>query len=375
VQLGWIEVSTESRGDGTETVVVRSAAPLMRQPRQFFRLAATLPAVAAPWVSAETTVLSTPVGVMTERLAEGLSGLSLPLIERDLLIGVVEANTTSALQFPAGGVSVGSLLSSGGKYYVEVLTGSFEGERLDVDTEATIAADGSTIVLALGPETFSTLPELAADTLVGARCALRPHMTLARLQAMITPGLRGSDHSAFADGVLILEEHGFERYTLRADGVTWHRHGSELDQGGKVIPPDVSFLVQTSSHRRRWLHTGEVRTNLFRKNLVHGLQAFATGFPEDLSPAQIGAFVDPEEPAQIRWTGSNVFAFADQIQRIADHRRPFDLYYLRADGTTWRTLRDPRNLANEPILGVTDMLLLRRVKPNPTFAIVPPFGL
>jgi hypothetical protein len=41
--LGWVEVSAESRGDGTEDVVVRSAVPLSQEPRQFFRLAATLP--------------------------------------------------------------------------------------------------------------------------------------------------------------------------------------------------------------------------------------------------------------------------------------------------------------------------------------------
>jgi autotransporter-associated beta strand protein len=38
-----VEVSVEARGDGTETVVVRSAVSLTAQPRQFFRLAATLP--------------------------------------------------------------------------------------------------------------------------------------------------------------------------------------------------------------------------------------------------------------------------------------------------------------------------------------------
>lgn len=335
-------------------------------------LAALLLAVQT--IHAQTTVLSSPVGVLTERLPEGLSGLSMPLIAGDLLVGIVESNTTSALAFPAGD-SVGALLSSGGQYYVEVLTGPFAGERLDVDTEATIAAADSTVALALGSETFSTLPELAPDLLVGARCALRPHVTLASLQAMITPGLRGSDHAHFADGVLILEEHGFASYYLRKDGATWRRHGSPVDERNRVIPPDVSVLVQTSSHRQRWRHAGQVRTNPFRKNLIAGLQAFATGFPEDLTPVEIGAFVDPQAPVQTAWTGSNHFTHADQIQRVADHRRPFELFYLRADGTTWRALKDPRDVANREILGVTDMLLLRRVKANPAYSIAPPFGM
>ena len=42
--LGSIEVSAVDNGDGTELVTVRSAVPTAQQPRQFFRLAATLPA-------------------------------------------------------------------------------------------------------------------------------------------------------------------------------------------------------------------------------------------------------------------------------------------------------------------------------------------
>jgi rhamnogalacturonan endolyase len=42
--LGSVEVSASARGDGMEDVIVRSLVPLRRKPRQFFRLAATLPA-------------------------------------------------------------------------------------------------------------------------------------------------------------------------------------------------------------------------------------------------------------------------------------------------------------------------------------------
>jgi autotransporter-associated beta strand protein len=41
--LGAVELSATPTGDGLETVVVRSAVPLSVQPRQFFRLSATLP--------------------------------------------------------------------------------------------------------------------------------------------------------------------------------------------------------------------------------------------------------------------------------------------------------------------------------------------
>src|SRR5262249_52375896 len=59
--LDAVEVSASPRGDGMDEVVARSSVPLSAQPRQFFRLAVTLPA--SP-TSAEATVLSAPVGVL-----------------------------------------------------------------------------------------------------------------------------------------------------------------------------------------------------------------------------------------------------------------------------------------------------------------------
>ena len=41
--LGAVELSATPTSDGLETVVVRSAVPLSTQPRQFFRLSASLP--------------------------------------------------------------------------------------------------------------------------------------------------------------------------------------------------------------------------------------------------------------------------------------------------------------------------------------------
>lgn len=37
------------------------------------------------------------------------------------------------------------------------------------------------------------------------------------------------------------------------------------------------------------------------------------------------------------------------------------IFYLRLDGSTWRTLLNPANAANQPIVGATGMVVLRRV--------------
>jgi autotransporter-associated beta strand protein len=366
------QMSVTPVGDGTEEVVVRSAVPLSQRPNQFFRLAATLPAVPSI-VEAQTTVRSSPVGVTSRGVERGLSGLAVPLIVEDLFVGVVASNGAAGLVFPASDGRLGSLLAAGGKYYVEVVTGPLAGERFDVDTDATVAANDSTLTLTLGAGSFSTLGALTTNVLAGARAVLRSHVTLAHLQRMLTPGLVGRDHLLLADGVEVLENGTTERYFLRADGVTWTRAGSTDDVRDKVLPPDGSFVVESRYAAQIWRHAGNVRTNAFRKNLVRGIQSFASGFPQDLSPVQIGAFVDPAAPEGTRWTGHNVFAFADQIQVVLGGPKPFELFYLRGNGSTWRTLTDATNVASSPILGATSLILLRRVNPDGAFLIRPLF--
>ena len=361
-------MSAAAAGVGLEQVVIRSVVPLAQRPDQFFRLAATWPVMPAT-----ATVASAPVGVMSRRLARGLSGLAVPLIPADHFVGVVAANTATRLVFPSSDGSVDSLLAPTGKYYVEVVTGPLAGERFDVDTAMTIAANDATITIALGPGSFSTLPMLAADALAGARVVLRSHVTLSRLQQMLTPGLAGRDNPLLADGVSVLENGRTDRYFLRADGVTWSRLGSTEDFRGKVLPPDGSFIVESKYAAPSWRHAGGVRTNAFRKNLVRGLQSFASGFPQDLSPAQIGAAVDAGAPAAARWTGNNLFALADQIHVLLGDPNPWEFYYLRGNGSTWRPLLGTTDVAHAPILGATSLVFIRRANADGTFRVPLPF--
>jgi hypothetical protein len=115
-----------------------------------------------------------------------------------------------------------------------------------------------------------------------------------------------------------------------------------------VIAPDVSVLVETKPAAQSWIQAGKVRTNSFRKNLVAGFQAFASGFPVDLSPSQAGAFADPAAPAATRWNGSNAALLADQIELLFRPGRPLDVFYLRGDGVTWRAPTGSANVAADP---------------------------
>jgi hypothetical protein len=331
-------------------------------------LAAALPAAAQ-------TLVSAPVGVLGGSSPRGASGLAVPLIAEDVFVGVVASNTEQVLAFPTAAGDVGARLSPEGQYYVEVVTGPLEGERLDVDVDATIVAASSTVVLAFGSATFSTVPAVAPSALTGARTVVRPHLTLGRLQGFFRPGLAGHDHSIFADGIRLLEDGETSFFHLAGDGVTWRHRGDDADHRGKVIPPDASFVVEVKSRAQSWTQSGLVRINAFRKNLMPGFQPFASGFPVDLSPVQIGAFVDGSAPPDTRWRGHNVFTFADQIHLVLQPRQLLDFFYLRGDGSTWRSLTRPTDVANKPILGATGMVLLRRVNPDAAFAIPRPFEL
>jgi hypothetical protein len=323
---------------------------------------------------AQTTVKSAALGVSSGVITRGQTGLALPLIPEDALVSIAASNGATTLAFPAGAGNVGARLSSQGKYYVEVLTGALAGERLDVDVDATIAAAGPTVVVALGVDSFSTLTALTTDDLAGARCTIRPHWTLSRVQTLFTPGLVGSDDPLLADGVRILEGGAFQFYYLRTDGITWSHDGSG-DYGHKVLPPDASIVVDMKSAPQVWVNGGKVRQNKFRKNLVAGLQSFATGFPVDLSPAQVGAFVDGSASPKTRWTGSDDSAAADQIQVVAQVGRPLvDLYYLAADGMTWRSLTSDANIASSKLLRANNMVAVRRINPDPSYAVPNPFA-
>ena len=123
-------------------------------------------------------------------------------------------------------------------------------------------------------------------------------------------------------------------------------------------------MVEARQRRQAWRQAGAVRTNAFRKNLVRGLQSFATGFPLDLSPAQIGAAAVPAAPPRTGWTGHNLFLLADQIQLVLGEPRPWELFYLTRQRIEVARAGRPGQRRELPILGATSLILLRRSTPT-----------
>lgn len=320
---------------------------------------------------AGTTVTSAPYGAMTSSISTSTAGLAFPLISSDVFSGRIASNSANTLNFEAAGLA--TALAAGERYYVEIVSGSLEGERYDLNTATTISSGVAT--LDLSTTSNSTSNTLAVDALAQARAIVRPHVTLGKLSAMFTPALVGDANNTLADGIRIYGgPMGLTTYYLRTDG-SWRSTPTSADQSGLVIAPDTSVIMVLRSGSKQWTHLGAVRTNVFRKKLKVGLQSFATGFPLDLSAVQIGAFVDPQEAAAIRWTGSDVVAQADSLRVYDVTTQSYKINYLRADGTSWYSVPGSTNISATPFLPAQGALLVGRMKSDPGYLIVRPFDL
>lgn len=331
-------------------------------------------ALAVPFAAAEqTTVAGSPLGVMADSLTPGNHALAFPLLSQELFVGLIAGNADNTVTFASG--TAAAHLVADGQYYLEIATGPFEGERLDLDTAGTLAAGGATVKVNLSATSSSTTPSLDANVLASARAVVRQHVTLQSLQAMFSPAFVGNNNSALADGVEIYRAGILYSFYLRSDGATWREAGKTTDVRSMVIPPDSALIVQLRSGTKRWTHAGDVRTNVFRVNLPVGARIFATGFPLDLTPAGIGAFTDTGAPAAVRWVGNDNPALADNLRIYNPATNTFLTYYLAGDGVSWYLSGGGTNLANTPLLGATGMAVLTRTNAEPDYLIFRPFSL
>ncbi len=317
-------------------------------------------------VQAQATLSSRPQGVIKTTFSAGVNALSLPLLGDEIFLGVVGSCSANTVIFT--GSNPAERLEAGKKYYLEVETGSLEGERFDIDAAASA---GASLALDLSAASFSTSSSIAPGALNGARVALREHITLSTLTTLFTPALVGHNSAARADGVLLWVNGALRTYYLRADGTTWRESGKAVNESQRVIPPDTSLVLVLNSGRREWEHMGGVRTNAFRVKLTAGTRAFATGFPVDLSPVQIGAFVDDNVPAGQRWVGSDAPGLADMLHVF--EQGAFVPYHLRADGVRWRRVGHDADVQNSPLLRAMGAVTLKRNNPDLDALIVRPY--
>jgi len=286
--------------------------------------------------NAQTTVTSDIVGYQTTSVPVGLSALGFPLLNPNLVSGVVSANTTSTVSITGGSGIVGSLVSTK-PYYIEVTSGSLVGERFDVNV-ATTTSD----TVGIDTASLNNTRVLSAGALTGQSVALRQHITLNQIQSMFASALTGNNTASLADSVILVEAGAAKTYYLRADGVTWRTSGDSTDKAYKAIAPGTGILFKKVGSAGSLTAVGNVRGNDFARNYVSGLQLTALPFPLEKSPSAIGG------AGANGWVGSNTQASADQI--CVFESGAAKTYYLRSGALVWRTSGDTADYASTAIL-------------------------
>lgn len=280
------------------------------------------------------TATTTPVGFTKFSFPTGRKAVGVNLLNPALVTAQVSANSTTALTL-SGISNVGSLLATGTSYYVEIVGGTsstYVGDRVDVDTTATIAASNGTVVLTSTGE-GNTIGALSADLLVGYRVVLRKHVTIG--QVFGTKGntpMQGAASSSAADQILFYRNGSFETYYLLRNGTgtveQWVKvGGGSTNCDNTVIYPGTGVIVnRVGATTAEVTVIGDVRSNSLAKPLVAGYNLVANGFPVDESPAsRLMTYANG-------FTGSTSSTSADRILTIQPSGS-FETYYLLRNGT------------------------------------------
>jgi hypothetical protein len=191
-------------------------------------------------------VTSDIVGYQNYNVVVGLNAVGVSLINADTLKGTVSGATGSTVSI-TGQTNVGSLLTSGEPYYIEVYSGSSKGDRFDVDTAGTIASASGNVVL-LPASANNSRSYTSTSIAAGSVVALRKHVTLEQLKNSVSSGSWfGSNTFTSADQVQILDPltQAFTVYYLRGNGTDWRgtSTGTTIQTTTGIVTSDSAYLV------------------------------------------------------------------------------------------------------------------------------------
>ncbi|TDU70794.1 putative Ig domain-containing protein [Prosthecobacter fusiformis] len=247
----------------------------------------------------------------------GQQSFSMPLLDADVFQGTNISGVKSRLE-------------NGRAYYVEVLNGSHEGQRYELDEEAT-----SNNALAFE----STTPDLS-----GVRLAVRPHWTVDRL--FPADALNAGADESVADRLLFFDTASgtFVTSWLSADGWTG---GSD---GKRILAPGEGLFIHARSGTVSLTLTGVVRDTKFALPVSAGMQLIGSGFPAAHTVQSLGltteaGFASSETPAQATrlrlWKGD--ITPGDGSYRNLYLQNPGSVWLDEADGTdvSTQTLFEP----------------------------------
>lgn len=298
-------------------------------------------------------VTSDPVGFVSSDLSAGYTAVGLNMVKPAVFAGNVSAGAATTVTVEAD-VDFGTLLGTG-SYYIEVTSGALEGDRIDVASGA-----NSTLTLhAAAPH--NTLAN-GSGISAGTSIVVREHFTFADLTNRLgADNIRSATADAdFADGdeVITMGPQGFV-FNVFWEG-DWYDANFEL-ANDNVIAPASGFLYHRNAtglaeapSTLSMSVVGAVRTNNIVIPLRPGFQMISTGFPMDLSPADLGMSLGTG------FVGAADFDEEEQADAIII--RPageFNFVVLWEDDNWYNTSADFADVTNAGILQADGSAILR----------------
>ncbi|MGJ8642903.1 MAG: SdrD B-like domain-containing protein [Luteolibacter sp.] len=258
-----------------------------------------------------------------------------PYLRDTVFTGTVDAGGVSgqviSFSGSAGSDDIGSLLTSGVSYFLEVTSGAQEGQRFDIvsasGSDITVANDAS---LSSNAAPYNTLIGAPPANLAGSSVVVRRHWTV---DEMFPPsGFVATGDQATADQLQLFFGGVWTILHLYDDGGTprWvDNFNDQVSQGGTIIPPGHGMFFNNRNSAVSLLTYGEVRENDFIRPLVSGYNFVGGGYP--LSQSATGT--DSRTMSLTEgFFGSKDFKTADSFFLWKGDATPglstYDTYYL-----------------------------------------------
>ncbi len=254
------------------------------------------------------TVRSYVEGWMDQTFQVNCESCSLPFESCPVLVGRIGTVAGNGFDATAGlgGVQLSTLLDLNKCYYVDVLSGSYEGHRFEIDT-ASSRGTSVTIVPGSWRNTMALLPGLA-----GLQYAIREYKTIGSQFPVASYG-KGSS-LATADYILTYQDGQWKTYyVLDVNGTgRWVEAGSTDDRSGVCLDPSAPLFVHRKVTTLAQTQAGTVRQTKFALPLPAGCRMAPNPWPVAASVVDRG-LVNPSNAASDPFVGATSSGAADQV--------------------------------------------------------------
>ena len=247
-------------------------------------------------------------GWMDQTFRVNCESCSLPFESCPVLVGTVGTIAGNGFDATAGlgGVQLSTLLDLNKCYYVDVLSGSYEGHRFEIDGGN---SRGTSVTILAGSwrNTMTLLPGLA-----GSQYAIREYKTIGSQFPVASYG-KGSSLST-ADYILTYQDsQGKTYYVLDVNGTgRWVEPGSTNDQSGVCLDPAAPLFVHRKVTTLAQTQAGTVRQTKFALPLPAGCRMAPNPWPVAASMVDRG-LLNPSNAASDPFVGATSSGAADQV--------------------------------------------------------------